>query len=78
MKIKDVLFPSVFFKITDPCVALEVIFNVFTRSDFRNQQNWILKNGSCERTFKWQIMNVLGSVHTIQFWSNYHFKFFCV
>ena len=37
IKIKHVLFPSVFFQ-NYGSVCRKVIFNVFTRSDFRNQQ----------------------------------------
>ena len=48
-KIEHVLFPSVFQTYGSMC--REVIFKVFTRSDFRDQQNWILKNGWCEQAF---------------------------
>ena len=37
MKIEHVLFPSVFFQNYESA-CLKVIFNVFTRSDFQNQQ----------------------------------------
>ena len=49
MKIEHVLFPSVSSTLRTVCRT--IIFNVFTRSDFRNQQNRILKNGSYERAF---------------------------
>ena len=45
MKIEHVLFPSVFFFQNYGSVCRKVIFNVFVRSDFRNQQ----KKGSCEQ-----------------------------
>ena len=49
MKIEHVLFPSVFFKITDPCVGR--LFSLCSHdSIFRTNRNRILKNGSCERT----------------------------
>ena len=42
MKIEHVLFPSVFFKIMDPCVrrSHDPIFGI--------NKNWILEIGSCE------------------------------
>ena len=51
MKIEHVLFPSVFFKIADPCVGRS--FSMCSHdSIFRTNINRILKNGSCERAFK--------------------------
>ena len=51
MKIEHVLFPSVFFKITDPCDRRS--FSVCSHDPFfGTNKNQILKNGSCERTLK--------------------------
>ena len=48
MKIEHVLFPSVFFKIMDPCVGRS--FSMCSHDPtFGTNKNRILKNGSCER-----------------------------
>ena len=49
-------------------VCRKVIFNVFTRSDFRNQKNRILKNGSCERVFSLS-KNVKGEFNFLFYFS---------
>ena len=51
MKIEHVLFPSVFFKITDPFDGRSFLMcshNPF----FGTNKNGILKNGSCEQALK--------------------------
>ena len=48
MKIEYVLFPSVFFKLTDPCVGR--LSSMCSHDPiFGTNKNRILKNGSCER-----------------------------
>ena len=52
MKIEHVLFPSVFFKITDPCDGKS--FLMWSHDPFfGTNKNRILKNGSCERTLRY-------------------------
>ena len=48
MEIENVLFPSVFFKITDPCVGRSFSMCLHDQISGTNK-NRILKNGSCER-----------------------------
>ena len=51
MKIEHVLFPSVFSKITDPCVGRS--FSMCSHdSVFGTNKNRILKNGLCERALR--------------------------
>ena len=51
MKIEHVLFPSVFFKITDPFDGR--LFLMCSHDPFfGTNKNRILKNGSCERAFR--------------------------
>ena len=51
MKIEHVLFPSVFFKITDPFDGRS--FLICSHSQFfGTNKNWILKNGSFEWAFR--------------------------
>ena len=51
MKIEHVLFPSVFFKITDPCIGRS--FSMCSHDPiFRANKNRILKNGSCKRALR--------------------------
>ena len=57
---QHVLFPS-FFKKHYGSVCWKVIFTVFTRSHFRNQQNRIFEIGSCERAFRAVMLNQLFS-----------------
>ena len=50
MKIEHVLFPSVFFKITDPCIGRS--FSMCSHDPiFGTNKNGIVKNGLCERAF---------------------------
>ena len=50
MKIEHILFPFVFFKITDPCVGRS--FSMCLHDPiFGTNKNRILINGSCERAF---------------------------
>ena len=50
MKIEHVLFPSVFFKIADPCVGR--LFSVCSHDPFfETNKSRILENRSCERAF---------------------------
>ena len=51
MKLKLVLFPSVFVKITDPCVGRSFLMCSYDPI-FGTNKNRILKNGSCERAFR--------------------------
>ena len=51
MKIEHVLFPSVFFKITDPCVGRS--FSMCSHDPiFGTNKNRILRNGWRERVLK--------------------------
>ena len=61
MKIEHVLFPSVFFKITDPFdgrLFLMCSDDLF----FGTNKNRILKNGSCEQTLRLEIANLLRTM----------------
>ena len=51
MKIEYVLFPSVFFKITDPFNGSSFLM-CSHNSFFGTNKNRILKNASCEQAFK--------------------------
>ena len=51
MKIEHVLFPSVFFKITDPCDGRSFLM-CSQGPFFGTNKNQNLKNGSCEQAFK--------------------------
>ena len=51
MKIEHVLFPSVFFKITDPFDGRSYLIYSHD-SRFGTNKNRIFKNGSCERAFR--------------------------
>ena len=51
MNKEHVLFPSVFFKITDPCVGRS--FSMCSHDPiFGTNKNRIVKNGFCERAFR--------------------------
>ena len=51
MKIEHVLFPSVYFKITDPCVGHLFLLCSHDRI-FGTNKNWILQIGLCERAYR--------------------------
>ena len=51
MKIEHVLFPSVFFKITDPFDGRSFLMCSHDPF-FGTNKNRILKNGSCEQVFR--------------------------
>ena len=51
MKIEHVLFPSVFFLITDPFDGRSFLICSHNQF-FGTNKNWILKNGSFEQDFR--------------------------
>ena len=60
MKIEHVLFPSVFFKIMDPCIGRS--FSMCSHDPiFGTNKNRILKNGSCEMGLNTNFINIGSS-----------------
>ena len=70
MKIDHVLFPSVFFKITDPFYGRSFLMCSHDPF-FGTNKNRILKNGSCERAFR-DVNNYTTKTLSLILWRKSH------